>query len=116
MINWNKPIETTDGQVCRVLATDLGTKYPYVVAWKPTKKSEKEGLGTYNEAGEPQSEGFPVLRNPSYKRWFNLYMSKLYPGNLYCGGTYLTREVADKWASSDRVVCIELDEVKGEGL
>lgn len=44
------------------------------------------------------------------KRWINIYPS------CNSSSPYSTKEEADKWATGDRIACVEVEFVEGQGL
>jgi len=72
MIDWNKPVETIDGEPVRVLATDLeDDTYPIAVAYK-NSHSEKV-VRSVTHDGRILT-GRPIkFRNKKKRVWINLY-------------------------------------------
>lgn len=113
MIDKNKQYKTRSGLPVRIYATDGGGDYPihgatcfgdiwHLCFWT------KDGFFTGNEGGLDLIEVKPRIQ---LTEWFNIYRTGT-------EGGYRSRELADKYAATERVACLEItiDCEEGEGL
>lgn len=87
-IDWDKPIETTDGRPAKVISRDYKSRhwaahraYDIVVQFEGEGESK---IGFYTPEGRPvYAYPFPLLRNKTKKVtvWYNLYAEQ--PGVMY---------------------------------
>ena len=118
MIDMAKQYRTRDGREVRLLMTDGGGSggSPVIGAIK-----DRDGSwfpccwaanGWYHPLGGGSYDLIEVRPRIKREYWMNVYPSEM--GNV----TYLTKEVADKAADSDRIACVrvEIDVEEGEGL
>jgi hypothetical protein len=111
----DKKYRTRDGRNVRILATDLkDSECPVVVA---IEQGERETVLSLTADGRRffriDSDRDLIEVKPRIQRtvWINLY-------NLYTGGAYPTRAMADAEAMGGRLACVEvnIDCEEGEGL
>lgn len=111
MIDWTKPIETTDGRACRVLATDMKDySWPVVIA---VMNDGVEGVVQCRMDGS-SSNCKPFVRNVRTKRegWVNVYFAKRgLPQQINASDIYLNKEDAEAPANraANPVACVRIE-------
>jgi len=107
----SKPVQTRDGHKARVLCTDLDGPKP-IGAGIYLSGGSMEFLYSYLSSGrldDATPNGDDLVNAPEKRTvWINFYRT---------GATlYYTRKEADKYATLDRLSCIEVQGIDGEGL
>lgn len=93
MIDWDKPIETTEGLPARLLSTDYrvaGNTFMLVQIEHPSGSLAR----TFHEDGSPYLTYPGKIRNRKTKRegWVNLYHTLYPPVKIFCGDTIFDTE------------------------
>lgn len=109
-IDWTKPIETVDGQSARVLATDLDSSFPIVIAVTTASRDNETVLllhsdGSYAKGKPPTVRNVPTA---PIVRYINVYADNL------TGGTYDSRADADDNAGPNRTACVRFEFREGQ--
>lgn len=109
-IDWTKPIETLDGHPARVLATDLESPRPVVVA-VTTEGRVRETVLLLDSDGSYDPGKPPMVRNvppASVVRYFNVYRDNM------VSQEHDSRKQADHSAGPDRIACVRVEFKKGQ--
>ena len=122
MIDKSKTYRTRDGREVRIYATDGAEPTPVHGAIQSNIDSQWHHYRWYSNGRSSHNpnafdmEGLIEVR-PRHQRtvWLNVYKDRL-PNE--CVQIYSSKEVADRWATHDRLACIkvDLDFQEGEGL
>jgi len=111
----NKPVQFRHApEKVRILATDLKSKYPIVIAvtdcWgeESVQRREVDGRVTANKETPYDLVNVPKKREV----WINLYDTE----GVFFGCAYSTREQANAKANIDRIACARIEFTEGEGL
>jgi hypothetical protein len=119
MIDKSKTYRTRDGREVRIYATDGCAESPVHGAYQDKfgwRISRWFSNGEWSVTGTKDELDLIEVR-PRHKRtvWLNMYKDRL-PNE--CVQIYSSKEVADRWATHDRLACIkvDLDFEEGEGL
>ena len=108
-IDWNKPIESMDGQPARVLATDLQGNCRFALA--VTKESLPWEIVVQTDDNGANWAQKPVVRNvppAPIVRYFNVYRD----GSL--SGVHESRADADGYMGPGRVACVRVEFKEGQ--
>lgn len=114
-IDWNKPLQTNEGEQARLLGVLNGDTYIVAVT---DNETDYEHAYEYNKLGEclyEDDEGrfdiFNLVNTPQkLTRWLNIY-----PDGRYVH-FHETRQEADESANNKRIACIKVEFEEGEGL
>ena len=110
MIDWTKPIETTDGRKCRYMGTykQCGLQW-HVIAVDVGNGNETLWI-VMDDGRKNSSEPVSVRNVPEkHEAWLNCVgkaVKTIWP----------SRDIADKYATPDRTACIRVEWQDGEGL
>lgn len=109
-IKWDQPIQTRDGRPVRVLCTDrkgAGLR-PVIALLQNADGSETELHRHLDGRAERDARCCDIINVPmKHTQWLNVYSASM---------GYQTKELADKYAVSGRIACIEVEFAEGEGL
>ncbi len=115
-IQMGREYQTRDGRPVRVLCVDYDHPLGFpVVALTKNRKSEM--LGVYRADGtrdEESADLIPVPRKFSFKGWVNICRFE----KAITLSTFTSRHGADRYATENRIACIEVEisGKEGDGL
>ena len=113
MIDWNKPLSLINDdkfEFVKVLTTTLKSDFPVIAVIKNKETCDEEVMRLDHRGCTPYAK--QAVKNVPEKvsGWMNIYT---YNGGLAYSYTsspiYNTKELADKFAISQRVACIEVE-------
>lgn len=113
MIDWTKPIQTRDGKPARFMGKlETHAPFRFIVAVQLAPPDER--LTFCDAAGDTyfRSE-LQIVNRPEPKRTGKFFVN-VYQG--YSAVGHATREFADFNAGSERMACIEVNWVEGQGI
>jgi hypothetical protein len=108
-VDWNKPIQTRDGQPARLVTVIKGV-YGHVVVVNEGSVIKVTSAGLFQ--GEPYTDPLDIINVPPKKRtgeaWLNVYPDD--------AAVHDTRALADTMANPNRIACVRVQWTEGEGL
>ena len=108
-IDWNKPIETVEGQPVRVLSQDYiycGERLTVI----QYNFSNHSAIGHYHQNGEP-TFGSPEIRNRKIKRegWVNVYPTMVEDDGRVITCIHTSEEAAKAIASRGVIATVKIE-------
>lgn len=110
-LDLTKPLQTRFGEKAELVYDGLTGDFPLVVIIH--RKNKRKTLRTYTREGIAYTDegSLANLMNVPEKRtiWLNI-------NENWHTIEYSSRDLADRYARSDRIACVEVTYTKGEGL
>ncbi len=115
---WESGFQTSDGRLARILADDISDLQGRSVAVAIMEEYGREWVTLFTPQGMWSGTTRTLIRRPVKRRgWVNVYECNF---GATCGAEvgaiHSTRDDADRRKGADRIACIEIEFLEGEGL